>query len=343
MVSILPAWPRLMRGQEKLLPEQQAYARQFAQERIAALFATTAIDEQAAEQHLRDAYHVAGLVPPAAIRWFDSPIAFVMAHFGGGASVWDSVGASVWASVRASVWDSVGASVWASVRASVWDSVGDSVGASVWASVRASVWDSVGDSVRAYYDENWLAFYRFFHEVFEENDLIHLALFNEMVSGYRLGHTEAWLVRKPTILARDEQGRLHSVSGKCLAYRDGWGFYAWHGVRIPERLILQPDTLTKDDWLHEENMEVRRVIQERMSDFVQVIGGRCINVGCYGELYEIDIRPDPERVARYVHVCDTSTAREYYLRVPPAIANADEAVAWTFGLEMGAYAPLQEA
>ena len=62
-----------------------------------------------------------------------------------GASVWDLVWASVGASVRASVGDSVWASVWASVRASVW--------ASVWASVRASVWDlvwaSVGDSVWA--------------------------------------------------------------------------------------------------------------------------------------------------------------------------------------------------
>ena len=42
---------------------------------------------------------------------------------------WDSVGASV----RASVWDSVGASVWAYVGASVWDSVRDSV----WAYVGA--------------------------------------------------------------------------------------------------------------------------------------------------------------------------------------------------------------
>ena len=50
------------------------------------------------------------------------------------ASVWDSVGASV----RASVWASVRDSVWASVRASVWASVRDSV--------RASVWASVGDS-----------------------------------------------------------------------------------------------------------------------------------------------------------------------------------------------------
>ena len=76
------------------------------------------------------------------------------------ASAWDSVGApvgdSAWDSVKASVWDSVGAPVWDSVKASIGDSIGDSVGDSirasvgdsVWASVGASVWDSVGDSVR---------------------------------------------------------------------------------------------------------------------------------------------------------------------------------------------------
>ena len=62
---------------------------------------------------------------------------------------WDSVVASVMASVRDSVWDSVVASVMASVGASVWASVWDSVGASVWASVVASVWASVRDSVWA--------------------------------------------------------------------------------------------------------------------------------------------------------------------------------------------------
>ena len=44
------------------------------------------------------------------------------------------------------LWDSVEASVWASV----WDSVEASVWASVWASVGASVWDSVRASVGAY-------------------------------------------------------------------------------------------------------------------------------------------------------------------------------------------------
>ena len=69
---------------------------------------------------------------------------------------WDSVRASVWASVRDSVWDSVWASVRDSVRASVWDSVGASVrasvGASVWDSVGASVWASVWAYISIFFD-----------------------------------------------------------------------------------------------------------------------------------------------------------------------------------------------
>jgi hypothetical protein len=61
---------------------------------------------------------------------------------------WDSVGDSVWGSVRGSVRDSVGDSVRDSVGNSVWDSVGDSVGNSVWDSVGDSVWGSVRGSVR---------------------------------------------------------------------------------------------------------------------------------------------------------------------------------------------------
>jgi hypothetical protein len=359
---------KIQKGQQALTPEQEAYARQFAQERIAAMLSCATIDEQEAEKHLMAAYRVAGLPPPT-MRWFDSPVAFAMAHFSSVRdSVWDSVRASVWASVWASVRDSVGDSVWASVGDSVWDSVrdsvGDSVGDSVWASVRdsvrdsvgdsvwasvwASVWDSVrdsvGDSVRAYFDENWLVFYQFFHEVFEQNDLIHLALFNEMVSGYRLGSKEAWLVRKPIVLSRDSRSRLHNASGMCMTYKDGWGFYAWHGVRVPEKIILHAELLSKADFLQEENIEVRRVIQERMGDrFVSTLGGKVVDMGARGMLYEVDITPDPEHIAKYVHVRDSSTDREYYLRVPPAMKTAQEAVAWTFGLHEEAYQPIQEA
>ena len=49
-----------------------------------------------------------------------------------------------------------------------------------------------------------------------------------------------------------------------------------------------------------------------------------------------------ERVARYVQVQDASTPRQYFLRVPPTIQTAAEAVAWSFGLSVEDYGPAQE-
>lgn len=426
--------PKIVPGQKELTPQQVAYARRFAQERIAAMLSTESIDEQEAERHLREAYRIVGIEPPTTIRWFDSPLAFVLASVPD--SVWEGLRVSVWDRMWARVWDRVQHRTWANVgdhvvgdrvwdrvvvdgmawnrmqdrvagnrvRARVWDrvedsmrdnvrnsmrnSVEDSVEASVWDNVRARVrasvgarlWDRLPDylqdsvqkevlahdwdraqtsvpdsagnsvshrvmaSVLAYYMENHLVFYQFFHEVFEENRLIHLARFNEMVSGYHLGSKEAWLVRKPMRLERDEQGRLHSTDGMCLQYRDGWGLYAWHGVRVSEQIIMRPERLTKKDWMAERNLEARRVIQERLGNerFVELMGGKCIDKGKRGRLIEVNLGSGPERMAHYVHVQDSSTQRQYYLRVPPSITSADEAIAWTFGLDARDYQPGQE-
>ena len=143
------------------------------------------------------------------------------------------------------------------------------------------------------------------------NDVHALACFNQMVSAYWLGQEVAVIVRRPRLLVRDEQGRLHSASGRCLEYHDGWGISAWHGVVVPERVILAPETLTREDFLSEQNVEVRRVIQERMGQrFVPELGGVVLDSGSRGILYEVALpMDDPERVARYVQVQDASTSR----------------------------------
>ncbi len=165
-----------------------------------------------------------------------------------------------------------------------------------------------------------------------------------MVSGYHLGSREAWLIHKPIRLEQDEQGRLHCPDALCIQYSDGWGFYAWHGVLVSEQVILHPERLTREDWLQESNLEVRRIIQERLGPdrFIALVGGTCIDRGQRGKLLAVDLGDDPERVAHYIHVQDTSTERQYYLRVPPSISRADEAVAWTFGLDEQEYQPEQE-
>lgn len=47
-------------------------------------------------------------------------------------------------------------------------------------------------------------------------------------------------------------------------------------------------------------------------------------------------------MARYIQVQDASTDRQYFLRVPPTIQTAAEAVAWTFHLSVEEYHPAQE-
>jgi hypothetical protein len=282
-------------------------------------------------------------------------------------SMWDSVGASVLDSIRARVWASVGARVWNSVEGSGRPSVWASVGARVRASVEDSVWNSllasrqaserdsvlldvgdyVGGSVRtsvwSYDQASCLACSQFFDGYLAPNALQALAHFNALVSGYWLGQDTAVLVRRPALLARDSQGRLHSATGKCLEYPDGWGFYAWHGVRVPERVILAPERLSREDFLHAKNVEVRRVMQERMGEqFMEQVGGVVIDSGPRGTLYELALPNDRERVARYVQVQDASTDRSYFLRVPPTIQTAAEAVAWSFQLTIEEYHPGHE-
>jgi hypothetical protein len=185
------------------------------------------------------------------------------------------------------------------------------------------------NSVQAYLDAFWYVWYRLYYES-EQHYLIHLARFNEMVSGYRLGSKEAWLVRKPIHLSLDEQGYPHSSSRMAIEYPDGWGFYAWHGKRCHEQVILYPEQITRDDWVAEPNVEVRRVIQDRLGQarFMALVGGTCIDSNQHGELIAVDLGNDPERVAHYLHIQDAATEPEGYRRVPPSIRQVNAALAW---------------
>jgi hypothetical protein len=251
--------------------------------------------------------------------------------------IWESVGSTVWSSVR----DNVGGSIWQGIGEQVGIPVTDRIRSrnAAWGHADYSIWHSV----RAYEEASRLADVHFLDTYLAPNQAYALAHFNQLVSGYWLGQQVALLVRRPRLLFRDGEGNLHSESGKCLEYADGWGFYAWHGVRVPEEVIVYPDALIRQDWSQAANLEVRRVIQERMgSRFVPELGGQVIDTSPRGTLYEVALLDDPKEVARYVQVQDTSTERHYFLRVPPTIQTAAEAVAWSFGLSVEDYGPAQE-
>jgi hypothetical protein len=240
---------------------------------------------------------------------------------------------------------------------SVWDSVGDSVGASVWASVR----DSVGASVRASvwasgygsHDAPWLAFYRYFHDVcglVEQTRALAGMWEIAESAGWWLPHEHiCWVSERHNVLRLDDRGRLHSDNGPACAYPDGWGVYAWHGLRLPpgqEWIVDDPDRITPETIMSEDNAEIKRVMVERMGyeRFVSDLSAERVHHDDTGTLWRKDLGDDRPPIT-LVEVLDgtpdavSGERRRYWLRVPPEMQTARQAVAWSFYETPESYTP----
>jgi len=66
---------------------------------------------------------------------------------------------------------------------------------------------------------------------------------------------------RPRHLRFDSQNRLHAEGEPAIEFADGWNFYYYHGVRLPEQYgQLHPNQWQSQWILAEENAEVRRVL-----------------------------------------------------------------------------------
>jgi hypothetical protein len=170
-----------------------------------------------------------------------------------------------------------------------------------------------------------------------------------------LGRSAGWwwpfeqmaiLTERPCVLdlTRDQQGRLHHPTGPLAAYPDGWGVWAWHGLRVPRLLIERPDTITVEQIRATHNLEVRRVLLERygLDRYLRNADAALVHVDEYGKLWRCEL-PDEEPLT-VVEVVNATpepdgTYATYLLRVPPSVGTAKEAVAWTFDMAPDDYHP----
>jgi hypothetical protein len=282
---------------------------------------TSAQIEKAAEGDILQFYKIAKWDLPEQTIWLDSPFDEVYLK---------AVDSAVDSAVRSVVRSAVDSAVDSAVRSAVYSAVDSAVDSVVYSAV-----DSAVDS---YYWANYLSFYEYFNIHWRKNDLHPMAEFTRKAAGATIINKTLYLFRKPKELHRDKRGRLHSILGPAFLYRDGKGFNFIHGVQVSENIVLHPEALTKRDWYYEKNLEVRRIIQDQMKErFVTEIGGKVIKKHKdlrIGEIIEIDISPDPEKIARYLHAQDWSTDRMYFLRIPPSISDPMEAQAWTYAVNI---------
>lgn len=118
----------------------------------------------------------------------------------------------------------------------------------------------------------------------------------------------------------------------------GHGFVLrWRGVQVDDRLAFASHTLTGQEILNTENVEIRRVLIERLGyeTFLQQVGGviRDRDTDAGGERHLICIAFDDDEPLLLLKVMCPSTAHTHLLRVPPYLRTCHQAAAWIAGFD----------
>jgi hypothetical protein len=111
----------------------------------------------------------------------------------------------------------------------------------------------------------------------------------------------------------------------------------WRGLFVNERIVLRPETLTAREVLAERNVELRRIMVERMGHdrFIAEAKARVLDTdrdaGGERRLLRVQMPGDEDLVC--LAVSCPSTGRKYMLRVPPTTRTCHQAAAWIAGFD----------
>ncbi|CAD5921501.1 MULTISPECIES: DUF6745 domain-containing protein [Streptomyces] len=320
--------------------------------------ATGAADRAAAEEGVRRAYRTAGLAEPERIVWAESPRAAVEAVeklADAGRSVREEVRTRPWAEERRRMYDELGpagwSALWSATGAQLWETT-----AALAERIRSGV---VADLAGKPEDEGAVRLV-LLDAVLGQHDAAWLAAFDgrgDRLTGLaEVARNAGWwwpyeravvISERPEALHRDEAGRLDHGAGPALAYRDGFALYAWRGMPVPADFLAELASLTPQRIREEENAELRRVMLEfyGYDRYLTESGAEPVHRDETGILWRIALEGDEDVVM--VEVVNSTpepdgTHRTYWLRVPPATRTAKDGVAWTFGLDGAAYAPVRQ-
>ncbi|MGW6590543.1 DUF6745 domain-containing protein [Streptomyces globisporus] len=320
--------------------------------------ATGRADRAAAEAGVRRAYRTAGLAEPDRIIWAASPRAAVEAVeklTDAGRSVREEVRTRPWADERRRMYDELGpagwSALWSATGAQLWETT-----AALAERIRTGV---VADLAPRPQDEGAVRLV-LLDAVLGQHDAAWLAAFDghgDRLAGLaEVARNAGWwwpyenavvITERPDVLHRDEAGRLDHGEGPALAYGDGFALHAWRGMPVPAAFLDELSSLTPERIRAEENAELRRVMLEYYGYDRYLTESRAepVHRDETGILWRIALDGD-EDVAMVEVVNSTpepdGTYRTYWLRVPPTTRTAKDGVAWTFGLEGAAYAPVRQ-
>ncbi|MEG3984873.1 leucine-rich repeat domain-containing protein [Microcoleus sp. T3B2] len=141
---------------------------------------------------------------------------------------------------------------------------------------------------------------------------------------------------RPRHLRFDSQNRLHAEGEPAIEFADGWNFYYYHGVRLPEEYGKFHPNQWQSQWiLAEDNAELRRVLIEGIgyARIIQELSAKQIDSWQEYALLQIDEADDIDDGYDVEPICllkmtCPSTGFIHALRVPPYLISAREAIRW---------------
>ncbi len=130
---------------------------------------------------------------------------------------------------------------------------------------------------------------------------------------------------------------------------EGHGFVLrWRGVQVDDRIAFGSQSITGQDILNTENVELRRVLIDRLGyeTFLQQVGGlvRDRDRDAGGERQLVYVPFEDDEPLMVLKVTCPSTGYTHILRVPPHMRSCHQAAAWIAGFDNpDDYNPLIEA
>jgi hypothetical protein len=122
----------------------------------------------------------------------------------------------------------------------------------------------------------------------------------------------------------------------------------WRGVQVSDKIAFESHSITGQDILNTQNVELRRVLMERLGyeRFLQQVGGliRHRDQDAGGERQLVYVPFDDDEPLMVLKVICPSIGHLHILRVPPYMQSCRQAAAWVAGFEHpDDYQPLIEA
>lgn len=156
-------------------------------------------------------------------------------------------------------------------------------------------------------------------------------------------------------LHQDDQDRLHRDDGPSVSWPGPGGgrHYFWHGVEVPPKVVLSPQSLHSQDILSEKNSEVSRVMAERLGweRYMELAGAVLIDrwqdpdSSCVYELFGLKSR-SRVRAFRLLKMRSPELqdgGRPFYVEpVPSQLKTCQAARRWQFRKPDGTWPSIEE-